>query len=145
MQHGLFTRKFSGGVVVQRIWGVHFRVRRFFCAVKNVVRSVVDEPDAVAGTKSGEQLRRGGVDRPRKFALDFTAVHEVVGGGIDDGVRLQFREPARHQISPGDVKLSVAGKEKLKIRRRDFLERVRQQTIAACDEYVFHNRSSREA
>ena len=95
--------------------------------------------------EGGEQLRRGGVDRPRKFALDFTAVHEVVGGGIDDGVRLQFREPARHQISLGDVKLSVAGKEKLKIRRRDFLERVRQQTIAACDEYVFHNRSSREA
>jgi len=36
------------------------------------------------------------------------------------------------------IKLRVAGKEQLKIRRRDLFERVRQQTIAASDENALH-------
>ncbi len=124
--------------MVQRIRRVRLGIGRFFCAVENVIRAVVDQPDVFIRAQFRQRCRAGGVDRPRKIALDFTAVHLIVGGGVDDNLRLPGRQPLRHQILLGQIKLRVAGKGKLKIARRDFFELIRQQPIAAGDENAFH-------
>jgi len=121
--------------VVQRIGRVGLGVGRFFSAIENVVGAEVNETRILFRAKSGERLRAESVDRPREVALDFAAIHEVVGGGVDDHVRPQPRQPLAHQIRPGQIKFRVAEENEIfrAPRHGGFPQAVRQQTVSAAD------------